>query len=389
MPAKPSDLGGDPSLSTLHPSSISDGVFCATDIHIYFALTSPSAPQALGLCEWIMESMMMEWAHFLDRCLESRVQPDLFAAAVTQLHAKSPLPGRKLATLLLKPRAAATTSIDPRVIVYLERLLALKKVNASDVLAATFEFSKDRLPKTGEDESAKDPQWNNPPELEEIVFHRLHRAFVTEERPMNIGEGIRTLLVVTRWMQAMVTSHTSDTMIQAMAGIQQGPQQQSINVREGLGMLVVGIIENSKMLDILSNPKGKGVHAFCPLPRQLRDRNALEEQRILSQFANTRLDIRKAFAQSLSSFIPFLSHNSVGSQTSLQLANRLEISQKQHDFYNKLPTVNGETNGNPGLEVAVLQLEAVMDLPLLNTRAGLYVWLNSLVRFKPCDINPR
>jgi hypothetical protein len=47
-------------------------------------------------------------------------------------------------------------------------------------------------------------------------------------------------------------------MIQAMAGIQQEPHQQSINVRDGLGMLIVGIIENQKMLNILNNPKGKG-----------------------------------------------------------------------------------------------------------------------------------
>jgi hypothetical protein len=60
----------------------------------------------------------------------------------------------------------------------------------------------------------------------------------------------------------MVTSHTSDTMIQAMAGIQQ-PQQQSINVREGLAMLVVGVIENSKILQILNNPKSTGKRFFC------------------------------------------------------------------------------------------------------------------------------
>ncbi|KAF1946196.1 Med5-domain-containing protein [Clathrospora elynae] len=297
-----------------------------------------------------MDSMIKEWSLFLDRCLERRVQADLFAAAVAQLHAKSPLPGRKLAALLLQPRSSGSNSIDPRVIIYLEQLLALKKVDASDVLTSTFLFSKDRLPKTGDESTPKDGQRNNPPELEEIIFHRLHKAFAAEERPVNNTEGLRTLIVVTRWMQAMVTSHTSDTMIQAMAGIQQ-PQQQSINVREGLAMLVVGIIENSKILQTLNNPKGR--------------------------------DIRKAFTQSFCSFIPFLSHNSAGSQTSLQLANRLEISQKQHDFYEKIPTVHGESDESNSLEVAALQLGAVMDLPTSNTRAGLYIFLNSLLVARP------
>ncbi|CAN9298354.1 unnamed protein product [Alternaria alternata] len=298
-----------------------------------------------------MESMIKEWSVFLDKCLERRIQPDLFAAAVAQLHAKSPLPGRKLAALVLRPRVAGSNNIDPRSIVFLEQLLALKKVDASDVLTLTFLYSKDRLPvKTGDEKPTKEAQWDNPPELEEIVFHRLHKAFAAEERPINNTEGLRTLIVLTRWMQAMVTSHTSDSMIQAMAGIQQ-PQQHSINVREGLAMLVIGVIENSKILRILNNPKGK--------------------------------DIRKSFIQSFSSFIPFLSNNSGGSHQSLQLAERLELSQKRHDFYEKLPNVNGEENGNAGLEVAALQLDAVMELPQVNTRAGLYIFLNALLVARP------
>lgn len=83
--------------------------------------------------------------------------------------------------------------------------------------------------------------------------------------------------------------------------------------------------------------------------------------------------------KSFSSFITFLSHNSIGSQNSLQIANRLEISQKQHDFHDKPATLNGESNGDTGLEVAALQLNNVMDLQTVNTRAGLYVFLNSLV----------
>jgi mediator of RNA polymerase II transcription subunit 5 len=89
--------------------------------------------------------------------------------------------------------------------------------------------------------------------------------------------------------------------------------------------------------------------------------------------------MRKRLAQSLASFIPFLSHNSLGSQSSLEIANRLEMSQKQHELYEKPATIEGVPNENTNLEVAALQLEAVMDLPLVSTRAGLYIFLNSLV----------
>ncbi|KAF2471591.1 Med5-domain-containing protein [Lindgomyces ingoldianus] len=296
-----------------------------------------------------MDSLIKEWAGFLDRCLESRVRADLFDAAAAQLHGKSPLPGPKLAGLLLKPRSAAANSLDPRIIIYLERLLALKKVDASDVLSAAFQFSRDHPPKTGDNAlpSKEDSsKWHNPSELEEIVFHRLHKAFSTGERPATNTEALRTLIIASRWMSAMVTSHTSDSMIQAMAGLHQQPQQQSINVREALGMLVVGLIENVKILELLNRSQAK--------------------------------DVRKTFAQSLSTFIPFLS------QTSLQYANRLEISQKEHDFHDKsLTNVNGESAENARLEVAALQLDAVIDPPIINTRAGLYVLLNSLLVARP------
>lgn len=296
-----------------------------------------------------MESMEKDWKLCLDGCLERRIPKNIFAAVVAQLHAKSPLPGRKIAALLLRPRSAGACSVDPRIFVYAEQLLESRIVNAADVLVSTFRYSKDRLPKTGQ--SPKEAQWHSPAELEENLFHRLSKSFAAEERPVNSNEGIWTLVVITRWMQALVTSHTSDTMIQAMSGIQQQPQQQSVSVREGLGVLVVGIVENSRMLQILNHPKGK--------------------------------ELRKNFTQSLSSFILFLSHNSAGSQNSLHLAERLENSQKQHEFYEKLPSVNGGANEDSGLGVASLHLDATMDLPLMNTRAGLYIFLNSLLVTRP------
>lgn len=206
-----------------------------------------------------MDSLVKDWNRFLDGCLQNRVDVDLFAAAATQLHARSPLPGRKIAGLLLKPRFGATNSVDPRQIVYVERLLALRIFDASDLIAAAFRFSKDWLLQSGAN-APKDPSRQNPTDLDEIIFHRLHKAFSGEnpERPVSNAEGLRTLAAVTRWMSAMVTSHTSDSMIQAMTGMQQQPQQQSINVREALGMLVVGLIENGKILQLLNKDQMKG-----------------------------------------------------------------------------------------------------------------------------------
>jgi mediator of RNA polymerase II transcription subunit 5 len=63
--------------------------------------------------------------------------------------------------------------------------------------------------------------------------------------------------------------------------------------------------------------------------------------------------LRKAFAKSLASFIAFLSHGAI----------------------------DGEVTRDTSLDVAALQLEAVLDLPTVNTRAGLYILFNALVSF--------
>jgi mediator of RNA polymerase II transcription subunit 5 len=208
-----------------------------------------------------MDPLVQQWARFIDGCLQQRIGAEVFDAAVDQLYGKSPLLGRQIATLLLRPRSAAAVSVDPRVIVYVERLLALKRIDASDVLASAFLFSRDRPPRpTDEAAPSKVPQsrWVNPPELEELLFHRLHKAFMAGERPVTNLEGLQVVVQASRWMTAMVTSHTSDSMIQAMAGIQQQPQQQSINIREALGTVVVTLIENIKILELLNNKDVKG-----------------------------------------------------------------------------------------------------------------------------------
>lgn len=224
-------------------------------------------PGALGrLPPWVMDSLVKEWTVFLDRCFENRIQAEFFDAAATQLHTKSPLPGPKLATLLLRPRAPATSSLDPRVVVYAERLLALKKVDTSDVLSALFQHSKDRLG-TGQGDHAKDSSpWQNPPELEEIIFCRLQKAYSgpEPERPATNTEGYRTLVIVARWMSAMVISHTNDSMLQAINGTERQPhdQQRSINARDALGLLASALIDNGRILQLLNNAELKGRYLF-------------------------------------------------------------------------------------------------------------------------------
>lgn len=84
--------------------------------------------------------------------------------------------------------------------------------------------------------------------------------------------------------------------------------------------------------------------------------------------------MRKSLSDSLSIFVPLLT------QASLQWGDRLSLLQKQYSLTtdNASSGINDGT-GSHGLDVSVLQLETVMDLPIINSRAGLYVFVNSLV----------
>jgi len=82
------------------------------------------------------------------------------------------------------------------------------------------------------------------------------------------------------------------------------------------------------------------------------------------------VEVRKEFIQALSLFISLLSHN----QT---ISARLDLLQKQHSLIH-IPKKNALQN--EGMDAAAaLQLESTVDLQQVNTRAGLYIFLNSLV----------
>ena len=67
---------------------------------------------------------------------------------------------------------------------------------------------------------------------------------------------------------------------------------------------------------------------------------------------------------------------------SLPLRHRLDALQKEFNLYGQQPSKNLENSEIEGLNVNSLHFEtSVIDGPIINTRAGLYVYLNSMVRY--------
>lgn len=72
---------------------------------------------------------------------------------------------------------------------------------------------------------------------------------------------------------------------------------------------------------------------------------------------------------------------------SLPLRHRLDALQKEFNLFGDQSSKLLDDPAIEGMNVNALQFEAsVMDVPAINTRAGLYVYLNAVVRFRfmPC-----
>ena len=85
------------------------------------------------------------------------------------------------------------------------------------------------------------------------------------------------------------------------------------------------------------------------------------------------IGLRQTFAQSLALFASYLS------QTCPNVTTRLELLQSRYAAPNDDGVAYSVANSSANVEPAAVKM-TVVDLPLVNTRGGLYIFLNSLVR---------
>lgn len=86
------------------------------------------------------------------------------------------------------------------------------------------------------------------------------------------------------------------------------------------------------------------------------------------------IELKTKLGQALTSYLPLCV------DVSLPLRHRLDTLQKEFNLYGEQPSKQLDHPTIEGMNVNALQFEAsVMDGPVINTRAGLYVYLNSMV----------
>ncbi|KAI9867326.1 MAG: mediator complex subunit [Trichoglossum hirsutum] len=271
------------------------------------------------------------WKKFLHRNLLARTPAVKFEDLVKVLSSRYPLPGSSIADVFLEPRSEPSPIIDPLLPLYVERLLNLDLIDGPDVLRVLLRNSH-LHDSTGQGRDGGNG-FENSLEFEDAILSRVARFLASAQRPKNIPETWATLSTVSRWMSAIVTADVRDDMMDRISGGAgaTGVQPDAMALREAVGNLVLAISGNPKILDIREN-----------------------------------------FARSLSMFVPFLS------QTALQLAARLETFRKEYFSMfdgNQSKTIGDGGDNVMGVDVSTLELHD----PMVQSRAGLYIYLNSLL----------
>jgi mediator of RNA polymerase II transcription subunit 5 len=195
-------------------------------------------------------------------------------------------------------------------------------------------------------------RWINSYETEETLFYRLTKHIASGSSPNDIQEITELIHICIQWMSLVVSLSAETTSMLHPTQTQEIAAQNM-----ALGTLVVALVENAKV------------------------------QRALSKGSVTKATT-KELEKTLGAFITLLM------QSSPQIAARLEIFRTE-TLVALLPVdakekgkdaerrgaekemddiLEGGLGMSPGLETMVVE-----DIPSMNARAGLYVYLNSLV----------
>ena len=311
-------------------------------------------------------SAAQPWTKFLSHSLATRLDTETFESYVQLLAAKHPLSPSHIIDLFLRPTETNDASLDPRIPRYVQAMLALELVTVSSVLRALLRYSSfgiqvgssnddangEKVGAEGEKEKEKPngkkkwKRWGHSYATDEMLFYRMAKYITSGSAPRSIPQAVELILVCIQWMELVTTAANAQHEILNLAG--HGNAEEISATTMALGTLLAAVIDNAYIIQALS----KG-HALKGTGKQL--------------------------SKTLANFVPLLL------QSSPQGAARLELFRTQ-TLVEIEPVDKKEIDANKEIDAILdegmdLGIDSVVvaDLPTMNSRAGLYVYLNSLV----------
>ncbi|KAI1391543.1 Med5-domain-containing protein [Hypoxylon trugodes] len=301
-----------------------------------------------------------EWSKFVARCISSRLDTDTFESYVSLLYSKHPLPPAIIADVCLKPQLENHESLDPRVPRYIQVLAQRGLIDTSSLLKALYKYSTSQTQarKTGsfphgEAEDKVPLRWGSSYASEEVIFYRITKAVALGTGIRNASDALEVCKLMAQWM----TLFTSASAAFAQEAMGQLPNMHLANpqsrdemeaARAAFIMLLLSICENQMVLNALSRPFAKSA--------------------------------RRALYASLATFVPSILQNAS------QIASRLELFRTE-----TLASFEPADKNTESSQTMMDDIESTMaldnfvvpELPNVNSRAGLYIYLNAALVGRP------
>jgi mediator of RNA polymerase II transcription subunit 5 len=294
------------------------------------------------------------WHTFLTRSLVTRLDNDTFTSYIPILLSQCPLPPSRIAEIFLEPNDPRILAPDPRVPRYIQILLTLGTVNAPAILRALLRFSTAGAASTQgvqiEDgkSQGKEGRWGNSYATEEMLFYRIAKFVSSGFAPKGNVEAGELLVVLVKWMETSLSAYHAAQGMLELGGMMEELTAQIM----ALGTLAIAVLENDMIMNVIA--KGRGARG-------------------------------KDLSKVLGNFVPMLLQSSPQSAARLELFRTqtllvLEPMQKKDESAAKeIDEILDDHLAMGGIDNIV-----VAELPTVNSRAGLYIYLNSLVGMTFC-----
>ena len=205
------------------------------------------------------------WEEFFRQCLRLRTQPEELDSLMIDMNDRYSVNGSLLAKSLLQGRISEIP--DPLILLYLDKVLSSGRLNVDDILQALLNRFQERNNTT----QGKNPIDENDLQqkenlvatpFEDSIFNRIAVALVNGTRPKTVQEARNMIYSLSKWTSILVTTDTTESILQAVTGTSPQSDLQSSQIRESLGMLLISALENTRVQGVLQNSLPNGKHIY-------------------------------------------------------------------------------------------------------------------------------
>lgn len=310
-------------------------------------------------------SQKSKWGIFIRRCLRQRIDKTQFQNLAVQLWSKEQTVGQDIAKHFTACAYPAKATLDVLLRVYMESLLEIGLMTSSDVLEAIAHTSLGRLraahrknmASTGSKQDKHDSMLADQKDtdvavslgttntehdvnVEIAVLEILTKAYVGRRQPKTPLDAKRCLTVTSIWMDSVcLTSSAAQDSIKTALDVH------APLLCDALGFFGLALLENPRIHHVIADRLPPALH--------------------------------KRLAKALTTFITYWSQASPRHSTQI---NRLQHTQQALNLVELAKTgVNTASDAATEEVAASMQLQNVMDLPLLHARGSMLIFIGSLV----------